>query len=131
MTLPGPSAIGLAFAGMWCSVSLLALLATLAAGLIVRGSGYAGFVPLTTVMLLVLVNVAVAITMAFWHVRKERKEVQSGYVTSMRGHQDLDQVHPGSGWVIRAAGEDYISRAEYVSRVQVISDVIGQESRNH
>jgi len=58
---------------------------------------------------ILLQSVVVALASA-----RERQEAAAGYVTVNRKRQELVQLHPVTGVVIREAGEDYLTELEYL-----------------
>jgi len=58
---------------------------------------------------ILLQSVVVALASA-----RERQEAAAGYVTVNRKRQELVQLHPVTGVVIRQAGEDYLTELEYL-----------------
>jgi magnesium-transporting ATPase (P-type) len=58
---------------------------------------------------ILLQSVLVAVASA-----RERQEAAAGYVTANRKRQELPQLHPVTGVVIREAGEEFLTELEYL-----------------
>lgn len=44
--------------------------------------------------------------------RKERREIEAGYTTSMQGNYEVERRHSPTGVIMRAAGQDPLSREQ-------------------
>lgn len=51
---------------------------------------------------------------------KETRELHSGDTTIMRSHKDVDQIDPSSGRVVRSAGEPFLTKDQYETRIAQI-----------
>lgn len=64
---------------------------------------------------------------------KEAREVHAGYTTIMRSHGNVDQIDPSSGRVVRLAGDPFLKKDQYETRIARIEasgsrgDVSGAE----
>lgn len=103
-----------------------ALLLVLVVGMIATGQGYAETPVLVGAMLLLLMDaiiLAPAVVIAL-HVRKS-SEVRAGYTTVTNQYPEVDQIDPNSGYVVRLAGEETLSRGEYFERIRLIREAVG------
>ena len=58
---------------------------------------------------------------------KEAREFYAGYTTVMRAHVGVDQIDPESGRVVRVAGEPFLTRDQYDSRLALVRQ-LGSEA---
>ena len=65
-------------------------------------------------LLLIAVSILIQSVAVAFAVARERQEAAAGYVTVNRKRQELVQLHPVTGVVIREAGEDYLTELEYL-----------------
>jgi len=65
-------------------------------------------------LLLIGVSILIQSVAVAFAVARERQEAAAGYVTVNRKRQELVQLHPVTGVVIREAGEDYLTELEYL-----------------
>jgi hypothetical protein len=110
---------------LWGVPPLLVLLFVFAVGIMIRGEGYGGSIFLTSVMVLILVDVAfLAVVGGFWFGFRRAEEVRAGYTTLANEFPHVPQVDPTTGMVIRLAGESLLSREERRERIRVMQAAI-------
>jgi hypothetical protein len=102
----------------------LVLLLVLAVGMMIRGEGFGGSVFLTSVMVVILVDIAFAFVATTWFGFRRAEEVRAGYTTTANEFPRLPQVDPTTGMVIRLAGEPLLSREERRERIRLIQEAI-------
>ncbi|MFI8525662.1 hypothetical protein ACIGB8_14510 [Promicromonospora sukumoe] len=122
--LRGLSAWSLLGLIVWGSNLGLVLMAILVAGMLIRGSGYGGSPFLTGVMALVLLDVLYLLIVVIWSSVRKRRELRAGYTTVTNQYPDVDQVDPSTGHAVRLAGEEPLSRPEYLRRISLIREVL-------
>jgi hypothetical protein len=116
----GPSSFALLAWILWGTGIGLALLVVLVVGMLVRGAGYGGSPFLATVMAAILLDAVFLNCVVIWVQVKKRREARAGYATVMNERQDLDQIDPATGRVVRLAGEPFLGRAEHSRRIAMI-----------
>ncbi|WP_454859215.1 hypothetical protein [Promicromonospora soli] len=102
----------------------LVLLLVLAVGMMVSGEGYGGSAFLTSVMVVILVDIAFALVTTTWFGFRSAEEVRAGDTTTANEFPHLPQVDPTTGVVIRLAGEPLLSREERRERIRLMQAAI-------
>lgn len=71
------------------------------------------------VVLVYVVGAALAVTflLIYWASKQKDRELAAGYTTSGFGYPNVEQVHPSTGLIVRAAGEPLLSRQVQRERV--------------
>lgn len=93
---------------------LIGVTAVLALILGERFSGRSVFGFAVAVILLLFVATGVVHTTG---KMKEARELHAGYTTIMRSHKNVDQIDPSSGRVVRSAGEPFLTKDQYETRI--------------
>lgn len=110
------------------SSAVLWLLAILIVGMLLQGSGYASSPLLIVVMALILGDIFLFLTpVVISESVRRRRELNAGYVTVVNRSSQVDQIDPGTGRVVRLAGEDLLTREEYLERIRMIREEIVSE----
>jgi len=65
-------------------------------------------------LLLIAISILLQSIVVAFAAARERQEAAAGYVTVNRKRQELVQLHPVSGVVIRDAGSEYLTELEYL-----------------
>ncbi|MBN9240384.1 MAG: hypothetical protein BGO97_11770 [Micrococcales bacterium 70-64] len=105
-----------AHAAFTVGLGILVIAAVIVGALVLQLDRGAFIVPVIAV-------VAVSSTLTLLAMRRgfpnENREVAAGYTTLYRSHQELPQVDPKTGAVIRAAGEPFIPRKTLWARLRL------------
>ncbi|MFC7023535.1 hypothetical protein ACFQHV_10335 [Promicromonospora thailandica] len=96
---------------------------------VILGSGFGerplfGFI-LAVIFLLIVATVVVHSAGKI----KEAREFHAGYTTIMRAHISVDQVDPDSSRVVRSAGEKFLTKDIYETRMARIRATGGEDAR--
>jgi len=118
----GPSALGLFRASRIVFAAVLTPLVV--AGLTLLALGLKPWGVTVTVIACAVAGVCLLLGFVFSPIQ-EHREFVSGYTTFGAVHRELPQVAPGTTFVIRAAGDDYLPWAEQVR----LSAQAGESSR--
>lgn len=107
----------------WLNRLVFALLAVLVGGMLLRGGqGYANSAVLTFVMLALVLDVVSIVVLVIVFESRKRRELRMGYTTVTNQYPQVDQIDPKSGQVVRLAGEDILTREEYLERIRLIRE---------
>lgn len=71
-------------------------------------------------MVMILLDAGFLNWVAIWVQVKKHREARAGYTTVMNERPDLEQIDPRTGWVVRLAGEPFLSRQEHLRRITLI-----------
>jgi hypothetical protein len=103
----------------------------LVTGMLLRGSGYGGSPFLTGVMVLVLLDILYLVFIVVWSSIRKRREVRAGYTTVANQYREVEQIDPKTGRIVRLAGEELLTRDEYLRRVALIREFNGAERQGN
>jgi hypothetical protein len=104
------------------------LVIVLAVGMAVRGLGYGSSVLLSGVMILLLFDgVLVVPGLIGWAMIRNAAENRAGYTTGANVHQQLMEIDPATGRIVRLAGEPFPSADEYARRKHMIREAVARE----
>ena len=127
--LPGLTAERYGWIALGCVAGLIVSAAVLVVGMLITDKGYLDHPVTLTAM--VVMDLSVVTTLTSWALtsRKRRAEFRAGYTTAVT--EEYAEVDPKSSQVIRLAGEELLTSAEYRRRIRLVrGDGISPEIAN-